>query len=436
MKSSILQVVSVAAVAVTLTACQVSKSANPLSPSVAGPIPGVAISAPKIMQPDFGAKIAVEQQPLTLTVGNASSTGVRPITYRFEIAATTDFTNTFYSHSDVAPGDGKTSLQLPDPLASGHTYYWRARAEDGANTGPYSASANFDVFTPIVIQAPVPVAPINNMLAESVRPRFSFTNAHTSGPVGPVTYLGEVSDTETFGNRIAQWTAAEQGGQTSVDAPQDLPAGKQLFWRVRASDPTIVGPWSVTQLFRTPAAPIPPPIGGGGGGGGGPAPNDAINLNSAGIYNSPADIASWPVTAKITSLTMQPSGAAVPGLSFTFTTQNSWPDTPPPGFEGGIQYTVWAVVNVNGRWNAAGFILMWKGRPSTGAPILSDFAANWAYDARWGPMAGHQPQPGEQMGFFISAGAARGFGLPTSVRERSNVVIISLPAGDSGSFSY
>jgi hypothetical protein len=29
-----------------LAACQTSKSANPLSPSVAGPIPGVEISAP------------------------------------------------------------------------------------------------------------------------------------------------------------------------------------------------------------------------------------------------------------------------------------------------------------------------------------------------------------------------------------------------------
>ena len=74
---------------------------------------------------------------------------------------------------------------------------------------------------------------------------------------------------------------------------------------------------------------------------------------------------------------------------------------------------------------------MWKGRPNTGAPILTEFATNWAYDARWGPMAGHQPQVGEQMGFFLSAGAARGYGVPTSVRERSNVVIISLPAGDS-----
>jgi hypothetical protein len=49
-------------------------------------------------------------------------------------------------------------------------------------------------------------------------------------------------------------------------------------------------------------------------------------------------------------------------------------------------------------------------------------------------MMGHQPQVGEQMGFFVSAGDARGVGGVTSRRERSNVILVNLPAGDSGSF--
>jgi hypothetical protein len=79
---------------------------------------------------------------------------------------------------------------------------------------------------------------------------------------------------------------------------------------------------------------------------------------------------------------------------------------------------------------------MWRGRASTGAPILSDFARNWAYDARWGPMMGYQPHAGEQMGFFVSSGNARGEAGVTARRERSNVAIVSLPAGDSGSFPF
>ena len=36
-------------------ACETSKSANPLSPSVAGPIPGVEITAPKPLSPQANA---------------------------------------------------------------------------------------------------------------------------------------------------------------------------------------------------------------------------------------------------------------------------------------------------------------------------------------------------------------------------------------------
>jgi hypothetical protein len=184
-------------------------------------------------------------------------------------------------------------------------------------------------------------------------------------------------------------------------------------------------------VFQTPTPVVvapPPPTPGPSG----PAPNDALNLGSAGVYNSPRDIASWPATAAITRLDMSPSG----GLNVEFTTKQSWPDVVPPGFTGPLQYTVWAVVNIGGQWSTSGFIQMWRGRESTGAPILQEFAINWAYDARWGPMKGYQPHPGEQMGFFVSAGNARGETGVSSVRERSNVVVVALPAGDSGSFTF
>jgi hypothetical protein len=50
-------------------------------------------------------------------------------------------------------------------------------------------------------------------------------------------------------------------------------------------------------------------------------------------------------------------------------------------------------------------------------------------------MYGYQPQVGEQMGFFVSAGNARGTTTVTSVRERSNVVLVNLPANDTGVFT-
>jgi hypothetical protein len=366
--------------------------------------------------------------------------------YTFEVATDAAFANKVFMKDDVAPGTGQTSLKLPDPLATGKTYYWHAKAQDGANTGVFSAPASFAVYTPTVIQAPVLVSPVNNAKVSSLRPRLTFSNAATTNPTPPIQYLIEISDVDDFATKINTWVVTESaGGQTSFDVPVDLPAyAKRFVWHVRASDQTTTGAFSSTQAFRTPdppvVAPPPPSEGGGGGGGGGgnagPAAGDMLNLSSVNVYNSPSDIASWPITTKITRLDMQNSGGSSPGLTFTFSALNTWPNTIPPGFTGGIQYTVWAVVKVGGQWNTSGFIEMWQGRGATGAPILSDFAKNWAYDSRWGPMAGYQPQAGEQMGFFVSAGDARGNLKPTSVRERSNVVLVNLPANDSGSFGF
>jgi hypothetical protein len=249
--------------------CEAVKSADPLSPSVAGPIAGVNITAPKPLEPN-GSKVENDKQPVTLVVENASTSGQRPLSYVFEVASDAGFTTKVFSRNGIAPGDGgRTSMRLPDPLQSGRTYYWRARAEDGANTGPFSGAANFDVFTPIVIDQPGLIAPINVIQTENLHPTFQWNNAPRSGPAGPISYVIELSDTDSFANKLAVWTVGEQPNQTSLNSPQDLAFGKIYFWHTRGYEATTTGPWSATQAFQTPPPPPPPPAPGGGGGGGG-----------------------------------------------------------------------------------------------------------------------------------------------------------------------
>jgi hypothetical protein len=125
-----------------------------------------------------------------------------------------------------------------------------------------------------------------------------------------------------------------------------------------------------------------------------------------------------------------PSGAHVES-----TKQNSWPDVVPPGWSGNLQYTLWIVLNINGQWRASGCIEYWRGLYENGGPV-TNYAQDWYYDPiRWGPMAGHQPAPGEQVGFFITAGDARNNG-PYAVKERSNVVIVSFPNSGGQSFRF
>ena len=80
MMSRTFAALGVLAVVLIFPACEASKSSTPLSPSVAGPIPGVQISAPKMLEPQSGSKISIEKQPVTMLIENAGSTGPRPLT--------------------------------------------------------------------------------------------------------------------------------------------------------------------------------------------------------------------------------------------------------------------------------------------------------------------------------------------------------------------
>ena len=103
---------------VTIAGCESTKSANPLSPTVAGPIPGVNISPPKLLEPGQGWKFKDSQQPLTLLIENASSNGVRPIRYGFQIATDPDFKAIVFTKTDDGGCDLRTVRAGRHPRAS------------------------------------------------------------------------------------------------------------------------------------------------------------------------------------------------------------------------------------------------------------------------------------------------------------------------------
>src|SRR4029079_18050831 len=176
-----------AALMVAVAGCEAQKSSNPLSPSVAGPIPGVNITAPKLIDPVQGFKYKESQQPIKLVIENATSNGVRPVTYMFEVATDSSFTTKVYARSGVPPGDGnRTSVQI-DRLDLGRAYYWRARADDGANASEF-ASAQFEVLPKPVLNAPGPVSPVNNERVTSRRPTLTVNNSDRNVAIGAVSY--------------------------------------------------------------------------------------------------------------------------------------------------------------------------------------------------------------------------------------------------------
>jgi len=245
-----------------ISACEVTKSENPLSPSVAGPIPGVVISAPALVNPPAGAGLKAKQQPVTLTIQNATTTGVRPLRYRAQLAADSRFSSVLFTAANLAPGsNGKTSVSLQSELPTDRTYYWRVRAEDGANTGPYSTST-FTILAPVVIDPPVPVAPVGGTTVTSTKPLLRVNNAHRTGPAGAIKYRFQLAADGGFLALVGDARVSEGGGQTTK-AFGGLTVGARYYWRVQASDPETTSPWSRVENFLVAAAPPPTPVPGG-----------------------------------------------------------------------------------------------------------------------------------------------------------------------------
>jgi hypothetical protein len=172
----------------------------------------------------------------------------------------------------------------------------------------------------------------------------------------------------------------------------------------------------VLQRFVAPAPPAPVPSNG-----------DQIDMHSVIVRGPGGDVANWPVTTSIRVLDFNSGGVFV-----DFSAKTSWPEVVPPGWDGGIQYTIWMVEKINGQWITAGGVEFWRNLERSGGPP-SRYASNWYYNPQvWGELASHQPSPGEQVGFFVTAGDQRAKDVRI-VTERSNVVLVPFPS-DSGAY--
>ena len=257
-----------------LAGCETQKSANPLSPDVAGPIPGVTITAPKPLEPGMGQQIVADGGPQTLLIENAGTSGQRELFLQVDVSADATFQQLVHQVDRVSLGpNGRTSYRLPEPLGPGRTYYWRSRAGDGANTGPYSAVSNFSIIEQVRIEPPTPVEPLGTITSN--RPTFTVRNARVNGPVGTLVYRFEVGTAPDQPPAAVVTATPGSNGTTSMTLG-DLPYSRTLYWRVSASDGLNASPYSSIVSFTTPApaTPIPTPSPGvpttpvpGGGGG-------------------------------------------------------------------------------------------------------------------------------------------------------------------------
>jgi len=130
-----------------------SSSTSSSSPESATtyPAPASGVQAPTIASPEPGSEVTATQ-PM-LTVGNASTQADSSITYTFDVATDSDFTQMVASAAGVQQGsNGQTSWKVTEELVPGR-YFWRSKARAGLFKSPFSSVADFTV----VEAAPEPV---------------------------------------------------------------------------------------------------------------------------------------------------------------------------------------------------------------------------------------------------------------------------------------
>ncbi len=272
--------VGITLAAAALSACDVTRSSTPTSPLIAGPIAGVEITPPKPLLPLANATVLADGSAVVLTVENASTTGVRALSYRFELSSDATFGEVAFAATGVAPGgEGRTSVTVTTGLVPGRNFHWRARALDGANTGPYSEVRQFSFQEPIVINAPGPLEPTGAVRVATRQPTLRTRNAGVTGPAGALTYDFQVATNDVFDNAI-QLTVGEQASTTQAVVNVPLELDRTYFWRVRARGATVTGVWSATQSFLTPLVVVTPPPPPGPGPGPTPPPPEGSGFPS------------------------------------------------------------------------------------------------------------------------------------------------------------
>jgi hypothetical protein len=375
----------------------------------------VTIVAPRPATPANGVTLPWAQQPITLTVSNAISTGTSALTYTFDVGTDAAFGTLTQSKGGIAAGSGTTSVAL-DKLSGSKTYYWRARADVSSGTGPYSAVRSFTVGPEVALGTPTLASPANG--AQSFTPiTLTVNNVSRSGPVGPIVYTVEVSASPAFDSFAFNGDFVEQANTSQT--PATLPAtgftsGQQYFWRVKATDTVnrVVTPYSAISSFVV----------------------QAFNFAAAKMWDNPPDVASWPETAKITSV--QFTGFSMRVDFDRRDGANRWPDQTPPGFSGALEYTLGMCRNVGGGWNCSAVVQFWYGRDLDASGVPSEMWREWWYNpARWGPLATNPPQEGDLVGIFVGAGDLRGRAWTRDscpgLCERSNVVMVPFTFGSS-----
>ncbi len=196
--------------------------------------------------------VQVGQLSPVLSLTNASDLDIYDtLTYDFDVAADSQFTNIVASTTGVVQGaDGTTSWILTPALTENTPYYWRARAKD--NHSGYSNYVSASFFVNIANDpptAPVINSPAGGGEVASYTPTLVVNNATDPDSQG-LMYTFELDTVNTFDSANKQTSALiPEGAGTTAWNPASLTENTTYYWRAKANDGLADGPWVTANFF-------------------------------------------------------------------------------------------------------------------------------------------------------------------------------------------
>src|SRR5580765_4579131 len=114
-------------------------TASSATTSVTDATTGVSLTSPSPVTPTANQQFKNVEQPITLTVKNAVTSGTTALVYTFEVATDSAFASKVYTKDGVPAGATTTALKI-DKLTANKSYFWRARPERLADGSQYGGS--------------------------------------------------------------------------------------------------------------------------------------------------------------------------------------------------------------------------------------------------------------------------------------------------------
>ncbi len=203
-------------------------------------------TTPTLANPSNGAGVTVFTP--NLSVHDSTDPDRDALTYDFEVYSDATLSSLVTSTTGVAETAGMTSWTVPVALTENRTYYWRARAFDGALTSDWMQQAFFMVNTANdAPSAPQLSSPADGSTVTTLIPTLAVVNA--TDPDSPaLTYNFEVYSGTTLVASISG-VPGDSSGITSVTLGTALIDNTVYQWRARAYDGELYGPWTSMSGF-------------------------------------------------------------------------------------------------------------------------------------------------------------------------------------------